>query len=197
MTRFGKVFAGLLALAVLGFLTLVRCSPTAEPEQEAAAPESPSPGAVETLPIAVGPSGLAIPVAGVPALALVNTFDQARGENRVHDAIDIMAPRGTPVLAAADGRVEKLFESELGGHTIYVRSPDGRFVAYYAHLDTYRPGLAEGQAVRQGEAIATVGSTGNASPEAPHLHFEVKAMAPGEAWHEGRALNPYPLLGGR
>ena len=138
--------------------------------------------------------GLAIPVAGVAADQLVDTFDDARSAGRVHDAIDIVAPRGTPVIAAAAGTVEKLFESERGGHTVYIRRPGGQWIDYYAHLDSYAPGLAEGQRVPRGRIIGTVGSTGDASPEAPHLHYAINAMAPGETWWQGRAVNPYPLL---
>jgi murein DD-endopeptidase MepM/ murein hydrolase activator NlpD len=137
---------------------------------------------------------LVIPVAGVRPDQLSDTFDDARGEGRVHDAIDIMAPRGTPVIAAAAGRIEKLFDSGRGGRTIYIRRPGGQWIDYYAHLDSYVPGLAEGQKVVQGQLIGTVGSTGDASAEAPHLHYAINAMAPGESWWQGRAINPYPLL---
>ena len=105
-----------------------------------------------------------------------------------------MAPRGTLVVAAAPGTVEKIFESEAGGHTVYIRTDGGRWMQYYAHLDRYADGLHEGMQVTRGQIIGTVGSTGNADPEGPHLHFELKRMAPGEAWHQGRAINPYPLL---
>ena len=128
------------------------------------------------------------------AAQLADTFDDARGEGRVHDAIDIMAPRGTPVLAAASGTVEKLFDSQRGGLTVYIRRPGGQWIDYYAHLDGYAPGLAEGQKVARGQPIGRVGSTGDASPEAPHLHYAINAMAPGEAWWQGKAINPYPLL---
>ena len=137
---------------------------------------------------------LLIPVAGVRPDQLSDSFDDARGEGRVHDAIDIMAPRGTAVIAAAAGTIEKLFDSRLGGRTIYIRRPGGQWMDYYAHLDSYVPGLAEGQKVVQGQLIGTVGSTGDASPEAPHLHYAINMMAPGESWWQGRAINPYPLL---
>lgn len=136
---------------------------------------------------------LIIPVAGVDVSSLRDNWGEARGDGaREHHATDIMAPLGTPVLAAASGRVEKLFESANGGHTIYIRSPDGGTVHYYAHLDSY--GVAEGQLVHQGDPIATVGNTGSAASGAPHLHFEIKAMAPGEKWWAGTNVNPYPLL---
>ena len=146
--------------------------------------------------LVVGPGGLAIPVAGIRAEQLQDTYTQSRaGGARVHNAIDIVAPRGTPVVAAAPGTVEKLFFSRGGGGiTAYVRSPDRQWIYYYAHLDAYAPGLREGQNVRQGDPIGTVGSTGNANPAGPHLHFAVHRMAQGEDWHEGIAVNPYPLL---
>jgi murein DD-endopeptidase MepM/ murein hydrolase activator NlpD len=149
--------------------------------------------------LVVGPAGLAIPVAGIGADQLLDTYTQARaGGRRVHDAIDIMAPHGTPVLAAAPGVVEKLFLSKGGGGiTAYIRSNDGRWIYYYAHLEEYAPGLQEGQKVQRGERIGTVGSTGNASPSGPHLHFAIHQMAEGEDWHDGSPVNPYPLLAGK
>ena len=147
----------------------------------------------------VGPAGLAIPVAGVKADQLFDTYTQARaGGARVHDAIDIMAPEGTPVLAAAPGKVEKLFYSEGGGGiTAYVRSPDDLWSYYYAHLQGYAPGLTEGQDVRRGQLIGRVGYTGNANPEGPHLHFAINRMRPSEKWWQGSPINPYPLLAGK
>lgn len=148
--------------------------------------------------VRVAPSGLAIPVTGIRAAELVDTYKQARaGGARVHDAIDIMADHGTPVVAAASGRLEKLFFSKGGGGlTAYVRSPDGQWLYYYAHLQDYAPGLKEGQAIRRGDPIGRVGVTGNANPDGPHLHFAIHRMAPGEKWHEGTPINPYPLLAG-
>lgn len=149
--------------------------------------------------VEVGPAGLAIPVVGVKASELVDTFTQARaGGSRVHDAIDIMAPTGRPVVAAAPGVVEKIFFSDGGGgKTVYVRSDDGLWSYYYAHLDDYAPGLREGQRVARGTRLGTVGFTGNANPSGPHLHFAIKRMAPGEKWYDGTPVNPYPLLAGR
>ncbi|MDQ3618013.1 MAG: M23 family metallopeptidase [Pseudomonadota bacterium] len=143
------------------------------------------------------PSGLIVPVAGIAASQLVDTFTDARGTDRVHDSIDIMAARGTPVLAVADGHVEKLFTSEGGGGlTIYQFEPSGRYAYYYAHLDRYAADLAEGQALKQGDVIGYVGSTGNASPEGPHLHFAIFVLGPERQWSKGTAINPYPLLSG-
>jgi murein DD-endopeptidase MepM/ murein hydrolase activator NlpD len=143
------------------------------------------------------PPRLIVPVRGVEVAELDNTFEDARGQGRVHEAIDIMAPRGTPVLAVADGTVEKLFDSEPGGLTIYQFEPSGRYAYYYAHLDRYAANLAEGQALKQGEVIGYVGSTGNASDDAPHLHFGIFRLGPEKRWWEGTAINPYPVLTGQ
>ena len=138
---------------------------------------------------------LIVPVEGIGRDRLANTFDDARSEERLHDAIDIPAPLGTPVLAAATGRVEKLFLSRAGGKTVYVRSPDGRTIYYYAHLDNYAPSLRQGETVVQGTQIGTVGFSGNASPAAPHLHFAIMATSPERRWSQpSRALNPYVYL---
>lgn len=147
--------------------------------------------------VQVMPSGLALPVVGIKPGQLVDTFDAARSAGRRHDAIDIMAAEGTPVIAAADGRIEKLFNSVRGGMTIYERSTDRQWIYYYAHLSAYAPGLSEGQEVKRGQVIARVGHTGDASPDGPHLHFAVNRMAPGEHWWNGTAINPYPLLAGK
>ena len=149
--------------------------------------------------VEVGPAGLAIPVAGVKAAELMDTFTQARaGGARVHDAIDIMAPLGRPVVAAAPGTVEKIFFSQGGGgKSVYVRSDDGKWSYYYAHLNDYAPGLREGQRVQRGTPIGTVGFTGNANPAGPHLHFAINRMEPGEKWYQGAPVNPYPLLAGK
>ena len=149
--------------------------------------------------LVVGPAGLAIPVAGVGADDLLDTYTQARaGGARRHDAIDIMAPAGTPVVAAAPGTVDKLFYSQGGGGvTAYIRSDDQRWSYYYAHLQRYAPGLQEGQRVERGQVIGYVGSTGNASPSGPHLHFAINRMSANEDWHGGEPINPYPLLAGK
>jgi murein DD-endopeptidase MepM/ murein hydrolase activator NlpD len=147
----------------------------------------------------VGPSGLAVPVQGVKPAQLSDTFTQARaGGARSHDAIDIMAAEGTPVISASEGRVEKLFFSDGGGGiTVYVRSPDQRWTYYYAHLQGYAPGLAEGQQVKRGQLLGRVGHTGNANPAGPHLHFAINRMEPGQRWWQGNPINPYPLLAGK
>lgn len=165
---------------------------TAEPAALARTAPSPTASAA-VAPKATG-SDLVIPVAGVTADKLTDSFADDRGGRR-HEAIDIMAPAGTPVIAAAAGTVEKLFLSDAGGNTIYVRSPDGRAIHYYAHLQAYEPGLAEGQSVSQGQRLGTVGSTGNADPAAPHLHFAVLRAEPDANWWEpADAVDPFPLL---
>ncbi len=167
---------------------------TPAPGERKALTRTAAPGAAKEL--VLGPSGLVVPVAGVSLRDLVDTYRQSRsGGARVHNAMDIMAPHGTPVLAAAPGTVEKLFFSQGGGGTtVYVRSPDRRWIYYYAHLEDYAPNLREGQQVRAGDPLGTVGSTGNANPTGPHLHFAVHRMSDGEAWHQGTPVNPYPLL---
>jgi murein DD-endopeptidase MepM/ murein hydrolase activator NlpD len=136
-----------------------------------------------------------VPVQGVRAADVPDTFGERRdGGARPHRALDILAPRGTPVLSAADGRVVKLFESGAGGHTVYIADAAGRWIYYYAHLDAYRPGLAEGQTVRAGDAIATVGASGNANPAAPHLHFAVARVADLRRWWAGTPVDPRPYL---
>jgi len=158
------------------------------------APAASSPARAPAAPAAPFTGELTIPVQGVAAAALADTFGDARG-TRPHNAIDIMAPAGTAVVAAAPGAVEKLFVSDAGGNTVYVRSNDRLTIFYYAHLQSYAPGLAEGQAVRAGQALGTVGSTGNADPAAPHLHFEVLRTTAGARWYDpATAVNPYPLL---
>jgi murein DD-endopeptidase MepM/ murein hydrolase activator NlpD len=148
---------------------------------------------------ALGPSGLRIPVAGVASSQLVDTFAQARAQGaRRHDAIDIPSADGTPVLAAAAGTVEKLHPSHDGGNTIYVRSPDRRLIFYYAHLSAYARGLREGMAVRSGQFLGTVGHSGNASPQAPHLHFAMWISDPAQGWsQDAPAVDPYHYLTGK
>ncbi len=136
---------------------------------------------------------LDIPVAGVNEGDLRDTFADARGARR-HEALDIMAPRHTPVRAVEDGRIVKLFASAAGGLTIYQFDPAEIYTYYYAHLDRYASGLKEGQTVRRGQVIGYVGSTGNASADAPHLHFQIFRMTPEKQWWEGEPINPYPVL---
>lgn len=136
---------------------------------------------------------LMVPVAGVAPASLSDHFELARG-NRVHQAIDILAPTGTPVVAVDDGRIAKLFNSRAGGLTIYHYDPTGRLTYYYAHLQRYAEGVREGMEVRRGDVIGYVGSTGNADAKVPHLHFAVFKLPDPPQWWKGDAVNPYPAL---
>lgn len=216
-----KYLVALVALVVLGMVVWAGVdvaptpSPTSAPralpdapvrERAVAGAEVAAPVAIEreppSPPLAVPvdtartaePLSLGIPVQGKTASDLVDTFTDARSEGRSHDAIDIMAAAGTPVVAVADGYIEKLFTSDRGGLTIYQFEPSGRYAFYYAHLERYAPGLAEQHVIRRGEVIGYVGSTGNARPEAPHLHFAIFVLGPERQWWKGTAINPYPVL---
>ena len=163
--------------------------PVAPAQEELPAP-APAPAASSF----VSTVNLIIPVAGVRPEQLLDTFGDARSEGRLHDAIDIAAPAGTPVLAAANGRIVKLFQSERGGTTIYQLGPNQDVIFYYAHLAGYAPGLAEGNNVRQGDVIAYVGDTGNAGTGNYHLHFSIAMVSDPKRYWEGTNINPYPLL---
>jgi murein DD-endopeptidase MepM/ murein hydrolase activator NlpD len=136
---------------------------------------------------------LLLPVQGVRREELRDSFDDAR-TGHVHEALDIMAPRGTAVLAVEDGRLVKLFYSRQGGNTLYQFDPGQTYAYYYAHLDRYAPGLREGDALSRGQVIGYVGSSGNASPEAPHLHFAIFVLNPDRHWWQGRAINPFRVF---
>jgi len=135
-----------------------------------------------------------IPVAGVAPKDLVDSFDDMRGGTRRHNALDIMAARNTPVLAAVSGTILQVHSSVPGGLTIYEADPTSRFVMMYGHLDSFRPGLVKGQSVRRGEIIGFVGSTGNASPLAPHLHFQLTRNDNMKEWWKGTPINPFPIF---
>jgi murein DD-endopeptidase MepM/ murein hydrolase activator NlpD len=137
---------------------------------------------------------LLMPVLGVSPSALRDTYQDSRSGGRTHEALDIMAPRGTPVRATEGGVVAKLFESKAGGLTVYQFDPSTTYCYYYAHLDRYADGLQEGHPVTRGEVIGYVGSTGNASPDAPHLHFAVFRLGPERQWWKGDPIDPYPLF---
>jgi peptidoglycan LD-endopeptidase LytH len=174
-------------------------SPSSAPQNNSesvlSTPTSSTPNASSPSPVPeVAPGALIIPVAGVRADQLRDTFSEARSEGRFHDAIDIAAPRGTPVLAAADGTILKLFHSDRGGTTIYQLSTDNKFIYYYAHLDRYAEGLTEGHFAKQGETIAYVGDTGNAGAGNYHLHFSIALTSDPRRYWEGANINPYPLL---
>ena len=135
--------------------------------------------------------GLAIPVQNVNASQLNDTYWQPRSGGAAHEALDIMAARGTPVIAVGDGWVAKLFLSKPGGLTLYQFDQHGEYSYYYAHLEGYAEGLKEGDTVRRGQILGYVGSTGNASPEAPHLHFAVFRLGPARQWWRGTPINPF------
>jgi murein DD-endopeptidase MepM/ murein hydrolase activator NlpD len=138
---------------------------------------------------------LLLPVQGVRPEALQDSFVDARGGGtRQHEALDIPAPRNTPILAVEDGKVVKLFLSKLGGITVYQFDPTTTYAYYYAHLERYADGLKEGDPVRRGQVLGYVGTSGDAPPEAPHLHFAIVRLTPEKHWWQGTALDPYPIL---
>jgi murein DD-endopeptidase MepM/ murein hydrolase activator NlpD len=141
----------------------------------------------------LGRDPIVMPVEGAKAADLHDNFAESRGTHK-HEAIDIMAPRGTPVVAAVDGTIEKLFTSKPGGLTIYEFDRERNYCYYYAHLDRYAEGLKEGQIVHRNDRLGYVGSTGDASAEAPHLHFSILRLGPEKRWWVGSPINPYPLL---
>ncbi len=134
-----------------------------------------------------------MPIAGLSPSDLRDSFDEVHSGHR-HEAIDILAPRGTPVLAVADGTIRKLFRSVPGGITVYEFDPTETFCFYYAHLERYADGLAEGQRVRAGDRIGYVGTSGNAPPETPHLHFALSRLGAEKHWWQGTPVDPYPFL---
>ena len=154
----------------------------------------PSPPATAADAPLLRPGKLIIPVAGIRSEQLVDSFSDARSDGRVHDAIDIAAPLGTPVLAAADGSITKFFDSKAGGITIYQSSSDGQYMYYYAHLSSRAAGLSEGQSITQGTVIGYVGDTGNAGAGNYHLHFSIALVADKRRYWEGTYIDPYPLL---
>jgi murein DD-endopeptidase MepM/ murein hydrolase activator NlpD len=156
----------------------------------------PPPAAIPSMRDPDAPRPLIVPVAGVDRSAMRDMFNEVRGNKR-HEAIDILAPRGTPVIAADDGVVKKLFTSVPGGLTVYEFDPDQRFCYYYAHLDAYAPALHEGQPLHRGEILGYVGTTGNAPKDTPHLHFALIRLDADKRWWKGTYVNPYPLLAGQ
>ncbi len=153
-----------------------------------------SPNAVTPAPPSPAETGdsLLLPVYGVSGSQLVDTWGASRSAGRVHQGIDIMAPAGTPVRAAAPGKVLKLFNSDRGGVTLYQLSSDGGFIFYYAHLQRYAPDIKEGDQLTRGQVLGFVGMTGNAP--VPHLHFEIQRAIEDGRWWKGKAFNPYPSL---
>ena len=134
---------------------------------------------------------LTVPVRGVDVDDLVASFDDERSGGRRHEALDILAPRNTPVLAVEDGTIARLFESKAGGITIYQFDPSSTFTYYYAHLERYASGLTAGDRVRRGQVIGFVGTTGNAPPDTPHLHFAIFRLTDAKRWWEGAPIDPF------
>lgn len=205
--------SGAVTVTRSGDTALVIDTTSREPPRAPAAVDTSSRPAVDTLvapPLATGGSstpavgpadlealkgeGLIIPVAGVAAKDLVDSFDDKRGSERHHNALDIMASRNTPVLAAVSGSVIKIHSSVPGGLTVYLSDPTSRFVMMYGHLDSFRPGLKDGDKVTRGEIIGFVGSTGNANPLAPHLHFQITRNDNMKEWWKGTPINPFLIF---
>jgi murein DD-endopeptidase MepM/ murein hydrolase activator NlpD len=136
---------------------------------------------------------LQLPVRGVDRNALADSFDDARAEGR-HEAIDILAPRNTPVLAVEDGTIAKLFQSKAGGTTIYQFDPASTYAYYYAHLERYADNLREGLQVRRGDVLGYVGTSGNAPKNTPHLHFAIFKLGDDKKWWQGTAIDPFDVL---
>ena len=190
----------LATLAVVSFIaardlarappTLVAASLLTQPTTTQEAPPVASVAPVEPAP---RPPRLLFPLRGQHAAALRDNFDEGRGKRR-HHALDIMAPRGTEVVAVDDGRVAKIYRSAAGGLAVYQFDAEERYVYYYAHLDGYAPGLTEGMPLKRGDLLGYVGSTGNAPEHAPHLHFAAYELGHERKWWKGKAVNPYAWL---
>jgi murein DD-endopeptidase MepM/ murein hydrolase activator NlpD len=203
----------LIGAAGTGFLAgvLVMSAPirSPAPDRELAVPvlraplapvPAASPPAIATPTIGADPleelrkRNLELPVRGLERAALRNTFDEMRGQARRHQALDILAPRNTPVLAVENGRVAKLFLSKAGGVTVYLFDPTAAYAYYYAHLERYADGLKDGDRVERGQVIGYVGTSGNAPPDTPHLHFAIFRLTDEKRWWQGTAIDPYPIL---
>jgi peptidoglycan LD-endopeptidase LytH len=176
----------------VGQSSIARVEPAAPSQAPGPLPEVRDPGDRQGAQL-LAQRPLLVPVAGVAPGRLSDNYEQSRG-SRKHEAIDILAPHGTPVVAVDDGRIAKLFTSKPGGLTVYHYDPSGQLAYYYAHLQRYAAGLREGQEVRRGDVIGYVGVTGNSDPDAPHLHFAVFRLGTPPKWWEGEAVNPYPAL---
>jgi murein DD-endopeptidase MepM/ murein hydrolase activator NlpD len=139
-------------------------------------------------------SGLLVPVKGISLSKIEDSFDAPRDGGRRHDAVDILAARGTPIVAASDGWVLRVGTNALGGNVVWTSDPDQRFVHYYAHLDRYAKGIRAGERILRGTVLGYVGTTGNAPPNVPHLHFQVMRVNDAKRWWDGTPVNPRPFL---
>lgn len=176
------------------------------PQVPSPSPAAPGATAPSLVPAAPGPATSAadtvellrrhlfLPVQGVRPEQLHDNFDEARGGGRRHEALDILAPRNTPVLAVESGRIAKVFYSNQGGNTLYQFDPTETFAYYYAHLERYADGIHEGTPLQRGQLVGYVGTSGNAPPGTPHLHFAIFRLGPDKSWWRGTAINPFPVL---
>jgi len=193
--------AGMAAMSASSRLITVRDPPVVELHSEVRT-EAVAPAVVPSGPpiIAADPTEdlrkrrLQLPVEGLTREELRDTFNEARGSDRRHEALDILAPRNTPVLAVEDGRVAKLFSSKAGGLTVYQFDPTSTYAYYYAHLERYADGLKDGDHVQRGQVLGYVGTSGNAPADTPHLHFAIFRLTDEKRWWQGTAIDPYPIL---
>ena len=196
MRRLGLILLSVVLLVIGIWIAMLVFLPNA-PGGQGVPAATPSPRAVAAETIVEG-APLAMPVVGLPREAVTESWGDPRENGlREHHGNDIMAPANTPVVAAAAGRIEKLWNSAAGGITVYVRSPKRSWTYYYAHLSSYAPGLHEGQVVKVGDPIGFVGDTGNAGAGNYHLHFGLTRTTPEQSWYEGQPVDPYPYLAGK
>jgi len=177
----------------------VEARPSAHPARGEPAPEaSPPARPIEVIGVDalsdLRARALALPVKGVDSKDLQDTFEDKRGEGRRHEAIDILASRNTPVLAVEDGTVARLFTSKAGGLTVYQFDPSSTYAYYYAHLERYASGLTDGDRVRRGQVLGYVGTSGNAPPDTPHLHFAIFKLNDKKQWWQGTPIDPFAVL---
>ncbi len=192
----------LVVVTFIAVLDMLRAPPTRSVVAVSDSPIRPA-SSVSVVPVKAGTTQevprasfdrkLLFPLKDFSRASLRDNFEDSRGKRR-HDALDIMAPRGTRVVAVDEGRVAKLFKSAAGGITVYQFDRDEKYIYYYAHLDSYAQGLAEGMLLKPGDLVGFVGSTGNAPAHAPHLHFTIFELGPDKKWWKGTAINPYPYL---
>jgi len=198
MTRLGWICLGVMVLGFAAFVSMTSFGgPSERKLVQPTAPSITTPSGTMSEPLSQStrPGKLLVPVANYPRDRIENNWGDPRGDGgRQHHGTDIMAPANTPVVAAAKGTVEKLFESELVGTTLYLRSDDRRWIYYYAHLAGYAPNITEGRRVGAGQVLGFVGDTGDAGSGNYHLHFGVQRMQPGQRWYQGEDVNPYPML---
>ena len=191
--------AAALAAPLMQASPKVEVKPTKKEEPSPVSPPSTAivapPPAVSGFPVDdLRQRSLTLPVQGIKRDELRDTFNEMRGSSRRHEAIDVLAPRNTPVLAVEDGTIAKLFVSDAGGLTIYQFDPSSSYAYYYAHLERYADGLKEGAPIKRGQVIGYVGTTGNAPRDTPHLHFAIFKLTADKHWWQGSAIDPYSVL---